>query len=206
MAETDKRLRITVGLCSALTGLMAAGTLALVFIATTKPAWFLFGFEMVEIVPIVLGILYAIRRWDDLTGLGLGCIAGTIFCGSVLGFLSIPDHRLGVQGGPVGQIDMIWWLGARILISLGIAWCAVRLALGTDRRAWWLFVRGMLLGGAALGILAVLYKFRNAPWLAQQTGMVVLLLAGVGFLVCLSVGVHYTVKAFEATSVKPNQA
>ncbi len=199
----DRSLRNVVAAASLVVGVMVLATIPLIFIATAKPAWFLLAFEVIMPVPVVLGLLFGRGRWHDVYGLGLACIAGTILFGSILGYLSIPEGKLGVQGGAVGLLNMKPWLIARVACALLIAGAAVHIGLRGDPGRWKTFGIGIATGGAALGIMAALYKYRGAPWMTSTEGsaeairIVGLLLAGVVMLVGACAGVHFTVKAFD---------
>ncbi|GMV27497.1 MAG: hypothetical protein AMXMBFR58_35280 [Phycisphaerae bacterium] len=204
----DRPLRIVTGICSAIVGLTALATIPLLFFASSKPAWFLFGFEVIMPVPALLGLLYAGRRWSDPTGLGLGCVAGTVFFGSILGVVSLPQQSLGSPDGPIGQVSMLPWLAVRALAALGIAFCAVRTSIGTDRRRWRTLVWGLANSGVFLVLAAAAFKYRNSPFVTgQEESSAALRLAILGggavvMLITVCAGTHLVVRAFER-DVKP---
>ena len=185
-----------------------AASIPLAFVATTKPAWFLFAFDVIMPVPLVMAFRYARGKWDDPTGLGLGCIAGTVFAGSVLGYLSLPQGVLGTADGPVGAVRMVYWLLARVFAAGLIASSAVRIGLAGDRARWRSFLAGAVMDVVALGLLAALYKFRSSTLLDPREGAMEfarigsLIAAGLVIFVCLCGGTHFTIRAFEPRSTK----
>ncbi|MBL8963069.1 MAG: hypothetical protein KF787_09950 [Phycisphaeraceae bacterium] len=190
-------------IAAATVGLTAAATIPTLLVASNKPAWFLFAFEAVMPVPVVLAMLIASGRLRDPSGLGLGSVAGTILVGSLLGFLSIPDKRLGTPDGPIGQINMVPWVAVRVGAALAIAACAVRRALGNERRRWITLAWGLACGVGTMGIAACMYGLRNSAWLAPREGagealrMAGYLFAGIAVIAGLCAATHLTVKAFD---------
>jgi hypothetical protein len=203
MHLTDRSLRLPVGIGAILVILTMLGTIPLIFIATAKPAWFLFSFEAIMPVPAVLGLLYARGMWKDDTGLGLACVAGTILFGSVLAYVSVPLGTLGTADGPVGALSLKPWLAARLLAALLIAWPAVRIGLRGESARWRSFIWGSIHAVIALGIMGSIAKFRNSPWMSNTEGnaeivrMSVLGAGALVTLVCLCAGTHYLVRAFD---------
>lgn len=203
MTPSDRSLRTPVGLAAGLVALTLLASVPLAFYANAKPAWFLFGFDVIMPVPIVLALRFFRGKWQDPTGLGLGCVAGTILFGSILGYLSIPEGSLGTQGGPVGQIRLLPWLIARIFASVIIGASAVRIGLQGDRGRWTTFLLGSGAAGTALVLMAAIYKFRSSPWMAPREGVAEalrvgsLIALGIFIFACLCGGTHFTIRAFE---------
>ncbi|HLO42502.1 MAG TPA: hypothetical protein VK176_15885 [Phycisphaerales bacterium] len=203
MIPSDSSLRKPVGAGSLLVLLTVVATLPLAYIATAKPSWFLFSFEVIMPVPAILGILYALGRWKDDSGLGLACVAGTILFGSVLGYVSVPQGMLGTPDGPVGELPVKWLVLVRLVATVLIAWSAVRIGLRGEAARWRAFLWGSFHSVIALGIMGGIYKFRNAPWMKSQEGndewirMGVIGALSVVTLICLCAGTHYLVKAFD---------
>lgn len=190
-------------LAAATVGLTMALTIPALLIASNKPAWFLFAFEVVMPVPVVLAMLIASGRIRDPSGLGLGAVAGTILVGSLLGFLSIPDKRLGAPDGPIGQINMIPWVAVRVLAALGIAASAVRTSLGGERSRWMTLAWGLAVGAGSMALAAAMYATRHAAWLAPREGagealrMAGYVGVGVAVIAGLCAATHLTVRAFD---------
>ncbi len=209
MPAADTKLRLVVGATSGLVGVTAIATAGLALIASIKPAWFLFGFEAILLFPVVMGLLFFRRKWDDPTGLGLGCLAGTLFCASTLAYLSVAQGRLGTVDGPVGQINLRPWLAFRVLAALAIGAAAVRMALGSERDRWVNLARGVVLGAVSLGIAAALYKFRASIMPAGEDSVSfprigAAIVAGVVMLAGLCAAVHFTMNAFDRRVPAPS--
>jgi hypothetical protein len=209
MATGGTLSRSTVGLAGALVGLAALAMGPLSLIASTKPAWFFFGFEVVILAPATFAVLYALGRWTRYAAIGLTCIAGAIFMASSLAYLSLPAGKFGSAGGPVGEIGMKSWLAARLAAAAAVAVIALVVALQRDRDRWKRFLVGAALAAVALASVGGFYFMRGSPILAPRQGATDLIrLGALGIGACLLLAMvcaaaHLIIRAFEP---RPEQA
>ncbi len=187
----------------ALAGVVSGGVLAsalvgavLALIANAAPAWALFGFEIVVGVSCVFGLLLGAGRYREAPGLAMACVAGTIFAGSVLGYLSLSPRTL-------GGVGLTPFLGARVLAAGMIAASGAYCVLSRHPRSWRLLTLGLLLGAPVLGAatVAVIPSLRAhlAPVLRMglvgQMAVAVAAFLLLGGLLCASVDL--VIRAFE---------
>src|SRR6267142_2051810 len=94
MTIVPKPVRLFVGVLCAVVCLSSLGMIVGAMILSPKPVWVLFGFEVVITVATVLGVLFAMGRFQDGQGLAMACVAGTIAVGSFLGWLGADRHLI----------------------------------------------------------------------------------------------------------------
>lgn len=194
---------MVVGVVSAAVALSALGLgLGAVFIAP-KVVWVLLGFEVVTLVAAVLGLLFALGRFQDGQGLALACIAGTFFIAAVLGFVGAGRQLPTADGGIPLKGLLLGRIGAALLLG-GVG---AGLVLMRDRRSWGYLGRSAALGGPvvlALGAYIVspgkvTGLLGSLPGWALGLGLTV---AGLLAVVMVSASVHLLVRAFELGRVE----
>jgi hypothetical protein len=160
-----------------------------------RPAWMLFGFEVVALVTGVLLALFGRGRFSDGPGLALGTFAGTLLVASAFGWISAGRQLAGVSLTPL--------LAVRVLVSFLLAAAGSYCILSRNPRSWRTFVNGALCGapcavvmGAALTSSGrrMLMSFISGGGIVQ-TALAILVLVVLGGLFCASV--HLIIKAFE---------
>lgn len=183
---------------------LSAMALGVAVFLDPKPAWALFGFELVTLVAAALGVLFGLGRFHASqegegiggTALALACIAGTIFVAAVLGWKSVTPAA--GEARIVGGIPLTVVEGARVLIALVLAALAAGVVLAPEPKAWRPAVVGSLLGAPVAGFVgAYLYPGSRGA----VTGLfgnpiaavvVTLVLGGL-----LAASVHLIIRAFE---------
>src|SRR3954465_10295691 len=123
-------------------------------VATTmisvKPIWLMFGFEIVIAVATVLGLQFALGRYQDGQGLALACVAGTIAVGSVLGWIGAQRHLTTSHG----DISLNAWLLGRLAAALALGAVGAVFVLSRNQRSWWHLIKAALLGGPIVMLAA----------------------------------------------------
>jgi hypothetical protein len=170
-----------------------------------KPAWALFGFELVILVAGIMGVLFGVGRFREAPAMALACISGTIFAAGVLGWASIAasvGESRTLAGIPLTPLMLF-----RVLAAAGLALSAAWSVLSRQPGAW----RPAILG-AALGSPAVLLgvAFVN-PGTRETVGNVLGHPAGAvaAFVVLgglLAASVHLLLRGFEIGSREPADA
>jgi hypothetical protein len=160
-----------------------------------RPAWFMFGFELVVVLAGVMTWMLGRGRFGS-AAVGLICAAGTILIASGFGFLG--------AGKVLWGFSLMPHLAARVLISAAIAAMAVRIHLSSDPGNLRLAARGVVLG---LPVLVV----GGAAWAARAQitswpTVLLLVLAMVGFVVATGLIAASADCLIRAFSSKPAQA
>ncbi len=163
------------------------------------------GFEFVIVVAAALGIPFARGAFREAPGMALLCIAGAIFAGSVLGYLSLNPRTL-------GSVSATPFLLARVAAAGVIVAGAALNVLSRSRRGQVLFVKGALLGapviaGAAMPFFPAGRRVIDAILGMGTTPTLVLGLAAalvLGGLLCASG--HMVIHAFELGRVPDSDA
>ena len=164
-----------------------------------KPAWALFGFEVVTLLAGVMAVLFGVGKFRESPGLALACIAGTIFVAAGLGWYSVPPVQ-GV-GRVVTGVPVTPFLAARCLIAVGMAAVGAWMVLSRERRAWKPAIIGAVLGAP---VAAVVVGYGYPGTRGAVSGLLsnpivavpaVLLLGGL-----LAASAHLLIRAFEMGS------
>lgn len=194
--RTIRLLALTLGILIAASALICAGlALAPLLSSGQRPAWLLFGFELVVLVAAVIAVLFGRGRFAEAPGMALACVAGTVFLGSAMGWQA--------AGRQLGGVSLTPFLAGRVAVSLVLGAAAAACVLSRDRQAWRLAALGTLLALPVLGALAAVALPAGRRALENAIGPSVGLQAAVGvgaFLVLgglLSASVHILVRAFE---------
>ena len=174
-------------------------------VADAKPVFTLVGFEVVALVSGVLGVLVATGRLKEGPALAFAMIAGVVFAGTVLGYLSATGQRDFLRpNGKLGSIPMGLWLHGRVIATLVLGAVAAMMVLTRDRRSLGLFVRGVVCGVPVVLMLLAAWKFGLGGGGTQQgSGEVIrivgALVGGVLSLALISASGHYIIRAFEVS-------
>ncbi|MCE7974835.1 MAG: hypothetical protein DYG92_11030 [Leptolyngbya sp. PLA1] len=190
---------------SAVSGLLlvwAAVMAVLASLVAPRPAWVLFGFEVVVLIAGVIGVAFGRRRFQDGQGLALICIAGTVFASAVLSWLG---NRQGVTlVESRGQASLLGFAVARVAIAGFFAAAATYAVLRRtpEARAYGIRAAAALVGLAGLGAAFWLGRQQVASLAPFVAGGVKLVALVVGMiLVCA--GGHCTIRAFESGRTQP---
>jgi hypothetical protein len=173
---------------SGLAGLVAAAILP-------KPAWTLFGFEVVVTVSAVLGLGFARSGCRDAPAIGLACIGGCIGAASVLGYLSVQ--------GILGGLSLTPFVAGRCGATLAIGGLALIAAMRGDRRSWTTLFKGGLVGLPALAGAALLILPVGRPVLSAVSnlgGFAAFVIGTVAFLALTAsaaAGAHLVIRSFQ---------
>lgn len=132
------------GLLGVAVALSAAAMAVVALVVTERPVWMLFGFEVVVMLAGVFAVLFARGRHHEAQGLTLLCIAGSVFAGSVLGWLSV-NGALQVKNSDV-PVSLKLWLLARVGCAGVYAVAAAALVLVRRRESRPFLVRALLTG------------------------------------------------------------
>jgi hypothetical protein len=197
--DVPANIRATIAVAGGLVLLSALCGAVAALAANARPAWGLFGFEVVVGVAAACGVWMAggkQGRYREGPGLAAACIAGTFLVGSVLGYLSLqPPTLAGVGLKPflAGRV-----LAAAVVAAAG-AWCV----LSRHPRSWRLLMIGVLLGAPVLAaavvavvpaLRGVLAPITGAGAVAQMTAVVGACVV-LGALLCASA--DFVIRAFE---------
>lgn len=167
-------------------------------LATVRPTWMLFGFEVVTVLASLLGIQAGRGRFREGPGLALASIGGTIAVASFLGWVSIRGE-LPLKNS---SISMNAWLAGRVAAGALLAMVGALSVLGRDRRSWGYLLRAGIaaLPLGVLGAAAVLYRGRLVDLISGLPGIlgvVTWAVLGVVCAVALCAAAHCTIRAFE---------
>ena len=163
-------------------------------VITTPFAWVLFGFEAISLVAGVFALVLGLRGRAD--ALALACVGGTVFAGATLGYM-------GTNPPSIGDMPLIGWTLAHLVLAAGLGVISALLVLQTDRASWGRLLKGVLLALPVVGVLGAMSVGRvrgpvmdlatGLPPVVQALGAVVVFLVG---LTLISVSVHLTIAAF----------
>ncbi|MFM9994198.1 MAG: hypothetical protein ACKVU4_00185 [Phycisphaerales bacterium] len=196
MPEPSRTLRLLAAALSVAVACSALAGAVLALTANVRPAWALFGFEVVIAVSCVFGVQFGRGRYRHAPGMALACVAGSVFVGSVLGYMSLRPPAL-------GGVGLKPFLAARVLVAGLIAGAGAACVLSRHPKSWRLAITGAVLGAPvmAAGAIAVIPALRGLA--APLTGMGPMgqLAAGVGLFVVLGgllcASAHLLIRAFE---------
>jgi hypothetical protein len=162
-----------------------------------RPAWALFGFEVVTVVAAALGIFYGFGKFRQSPGMALACIGGTIFVAGVLGWMSVTASA--GQSRQVGGIPLTPMAAFRVLASMIVLLGGAVVVLSRRPGAWKPAVVGAMLGApVGLGLLLFAYPGTRGMVAGAVFGSTVGAVAA--FLVVaalLSASVHLLIRGFE---------
>ena len=192
------------GVPSAAIAVSGAVFMILGCVADAKPVFTLVGFETIAMISGVVGVLVATGRLKEGPALAFAMIAGVVFAGTVLGYLSATGQRDFLRpNGKLGSIPMGLWLHGRVLATLALGAVATLMVLTRDRRSIGLFIRGVICGVPVLLLLLALWKFGLGGGGQHGNGEVVrivgVLVGGVLALALISASGHYLIRAFEVS-------
>ncbi|MCC6950905.1 MAG: hypothetical protein IT433_05605 [Phycisphaerales bacterium] len=195
----------TVGATSGLLAIWAAVMAVLASIVAPRPAWVLFGFEVVVVAAGVIGVGFSRRRFQEGQGLALTCVAGAVFASAVLSWLG---NRQGVTLIETrGQASLLGFAAVRVgvagLFALAAAYAVLRRT--AQARAYALRAGVALLALGGLGA---------AFWMGrQQIGALAPFVGGAIKLLALTIGMilvcaggHCAIRAFESGRTQPEGA
>lgn len=195
----------TIGATSGLLVMWAAVMAVLASIVAPRPAWVLFGFEVVVLAAGLIGVGFSRRRFQEGQGLALICVAGAVFASAVLSWLG---NRQGVTLiESRGQTSLLGFAAVRVgiagLFASAAAYAVLRRT--AQARAYALRAAIALCGFVALG--AAFWMGRHqigalAPFVAGAIKFVALTIGMV--LVCA--GGHCAIRAFESGRTRPEGA
>lgn len=139
MYPLPKTIRVaTAVICGLVLAAAVLGAVASIALMP-RPAWTLFGFQVVTIVAAGLGIVMGFGTFRQGPGLALACIAGTILVAAVLGYISVqPPEIAGHRLRPW----LVGYVAASAVLGLLGAWCV----LSRDPRSLPTLVKGLVLG------------------------------------------------------------
>lgn len=182
-----------------ITGVLAIALLATaawglsICLGRTPIVWGMFGFEALVVAAGVLAALFALGRIPDAPGLTLLIIAGTVFISAGLGLVALGLSPRAVLMQPLFLI--------RFAIVGAFTLLAVFAALGANRTAWRILVRGIVLSVASAALLAIGLATRGLWLSGTGAPQVVLIVAGtmgaIVLLALLCIGAHLVIRAFE---------
>jgi len=136
-----------------------------------RPAWFMFGFELVVMLTGVLVWMLGRGRFGS-PAVGLVCAAGCILVASLFGFLG--------SGKVLWGMNLTPFFGARVVLAVLIAAIAGMLQLDSNPKGRRLLVRGAGIGAVAIGLLASAWMMRGQ--MAAWSEVLLVVLAMVGFV------------------------
>lgn len=188
--------------CAAVALSALALGLGALFVAP-KVVWVLLGFEVVTLVGAVLGLFFALGRFQEGQGLAMACVAGTFFVAAVLGYFGAGRQLPTSDGG----ISLKWLLLGRLGASFLLGAIGAGLVLARDKRSWGYLAKSAALGGPVLIALGayVVSPGRVTGMLGSLPGWALglgLTVAGLLSVVMVSASVHLLVRAFELGRVE----
>jgi hypothetical protein len=200
MPPVPKHIRLLaflVGIAISLSALaLAIAAVTLPLLAPgERPAWMLFGFELVVLVTGILVALFGRGRFADGPGLALGTLAGTLVIASAFGWIATGRQVAGVALFPV--------LAFRLVSAAALAAAGAYCVLSRNPRSWRLFAIGCLCGlpcaAAAVAFLLPAGRRSMLNFISGggifQTSVALILLIALGCLLCASG--HLIINAFE---------
>lgn len=163
-----------------------------------SPQYLVAGFEALTLAAGIAAVLIGLRRNPDGIGIGLLCIAGTVFVGAVLGSMVLQSSS--------DQVPSLRnFVLLRLGLVMGIAGLAGLIKLGTRSDCWRTLVIGsaLLLPIMTIGGLVVTRKVARVIEPIGQLGEVLQLV--IWLLIAIVVGImtiaggHLVIRAFEKT-------
>jgi hypothetical protein len=199
--------RFLILLVVGLSALLAASATVLGLAAVAmaeKPAWALFGFELVILVAAAMGVLFGVGRFRDAPAMALVCIAGTIFAAAILGWASVAAS-VG-EAKTLARIPLTPLMASRVLAAAALAAVAAYCVLSRTREAWRTALLGALLGSPAVAVGAALVNPSSrqsvAAVLTSPWGAVIAFIV-LGAL--LAASIHLLIRGFEIGSMETKE-
>ena len=193
----SRPVRLVVAVASAVGLVSALAGMGVAIFVLQPPAWMMFGFELVSMVAAVFGVGVAMGRFADGPALTLLCIAGVWGTGTLFGRVTAIHHP-GLR-----TLTTDPWVLGRVVLSVLVLAAAAYAVLMRNPRSWLVLIRGVVLGGLALGILGAGWALRGSAVLRTVSGpleilrIVGLFVAALAVGGLLSVGGHLVIRAFE---------
>jgi len=174
-------------------------------IVAPRPAWVLFGFELVVVAAGVIGVGFSRRRFQEGQGLTLVCIAGSVFAAAVLSWLG---NRQGVTlVESRGQTSLLGFAAVRLAIAaffaIAASYAVLRRTAGA--RAYAIRAGVALLALASLGAAFWFGRGQIASLAPFVAGAVKLVALTVG-MILICAGGHCAIRAFESGRTQPGAA
>jgi len=175
--------------------LAAAALIMPLFSPGQRPAWMLFGFEVVVLVAGVLGIFVGRGNFREGPGLALACISGTVIVASGLGWLGANKQ--------LGNTSLTPVLGVRLFLGAAVGIAGAVCVLSRNPRSWRFAAMGLAFGAPCIAVFGAsviptgrrfVMGFLTGGGIAQTAAAIVGVIA-LGCFLCASV--HYLVLAFE---------
>ncbi len=208
MKQLPRVLMFAVGALSAAIVLSSLAFGIAVLFVGPKPAWMIFGFEIVSMVAGVMGILLAVGRFQEGQGMTLACVAATTAVAAFLAWLSVPA---GLEiNGRNEPLNLTNWLFAREGASVLLGGIAAFAVLSRDRRSLSYLTKSIITGAPVLALAGGAFVGRHSlgPMLAAMPVWLSMLLAcimGVILVGLLSACGHCLIRAFEMGRIEGKQ-
>jgi len=173
---------------SALIG--AAASLANQAGGAWRPAWFMFGFELVVILAGLLAVLIARGRFGS-PPLGLVCAAGCVLVATLFGYLGAGRILLGMSLTPL--------LGFRAVLAAAMVVVAAVVRLGRRSESIRLFRTGVAIGLILVICVGAAYALRSRIYAMSDSVLVVGSM--IGFVVLtglIAASADFLIRAFAA--------
>lgn len=177
---------------------IAVSAVAMLFVAgfvPDKPGLAMLGFESVVLAAGIVGVLFGLGRFGAGPGLALFCLGGSVLLCSALGIF---DMRMNLDRTMLAGVAALRVATGGSLVLLA-AWEVLR----RDSRSWGMLIKGVVLTGFVVGVIAGVVAARNT-WVVQgAAGALEIaritggLVVGLLLMVSGSVGVHLIIRAFQ---------
>lgn len=190
-----KTLVLASGACFALLGVSGIVGMVAAALPIPKPAWTLFGFELVVTISSFIGLVFAKSGCRVAPAIGLACLGACIGAASLLGYLSVERA--------LGGVSLTPFVGLRCLGAAALAGLAVIAALKGDPRSWATLFKGAIVAAPAAAGVAVFALPIGKPILnavSNLDGFIAFILGTVVFLLLTasaSAGIHLMIKSFQ---------
>lgn len=169
------------------------------------PQFLIAGFEAMTLAAGITAALMGLRRRSEGYGLGILCVAGTIFVGALLGAKMLQSTSEQVP-------SLMGFVKFRLALMVGLVALAGLVKLGVRPDCW----RKLMLGGALLlpaAAIAGLVVTRKTGYLTNPirqlheiAQMVVWLALAIVLGILTIAGGHFVIRAFELTREPKSEA
>jgi tetrahydromethanopterin S-methyltransferase subunit D len=191
-------VQVLVALLGASAGLLALAWMAYAWARGDQPHyWLLTGLESCIVLGGVFGVLFGLGKFQEGPGMAIACVAGTVFAGAVLSWVSVKSGLTLHGGGAASPKPMLF---ARLAISGALGALAAFEVLKRSRQSVHYILRALATGVPLLAIALAGWRFGGsiagaaAPaWIVWTVVVVVATLACVLFCACA----HCVIRAFE---------